>query len=299
VRSAFESSVPARKPKTQIGRVLTELTAQPPAPTDAVEDDPAGASAHNGADSSAAVLAFETPPPRASEPGATPRDARRVPDTAAVSSEWDRLAALRKRLELAAQPPALGTEPRNTAAAVRKHIEELRTRLEDALRERLDLARTLETTRNALARAEAELERERKTRSHMEAQANERQQVALQAVAEAEALAGERDLVLGELAERRRLQSEESVLLSDAEAALNRHRAANESVARELADARELLDLRATEIAELESRLESEAAERARVEARCRELEADIARFAETADALAVIREMVTPRITT
>ena len=36
-------------------------------------------------------------------------------------------------------------------------------------------------------------------------------------MAEAEALAGERDMVLSELAERRRLQSEERGILGDAE----------------------------------------------------------------------------------
>ena len=46
-------------------------------------------------------------------------------------------------------------------------------------------------TRAALARTESELEQERKTRADLEAQADERAQVAMQAVAEAEALAAE------------------------------------------------------------------------------------------------------------
>jgi chromosome segregation ATPase len=217
-------------------------------------------------------------------------------DAPRVTGEWERLAELRKRLELAAQPPSLGSEPQHTAAAVRKHIDELRTRAEGAMRERAELAKMLDETRSALTRAAAELEHERKLRRHVEAQAAEREQVALDAVAEAEALAGERDLVLGELAERRRLQNEERGLLSDAETALHRHRAANESAAKELADARNLLDLRATEIGELELQIQTEVAERAKVEARVRELEAELSRMAQTADALAAIKDMVVPR---
>ena len=78
--------------------------------------------------------------------------------------------------------------------------------------------------------------------------------------------------------------------------ALNRHRAANETAARELADVRQLLDLRVTEISELETRIRDEVAERTKVDARCRELEAELARMAQTAEALAAIKEMVVPR---
>jgi chromosome segregation ATPase len=296
VRSAFETSVPARKPKTQIGRVLTELTTQPAA-IESVDDEAPAHSGQNGNETPTA--ADETAEPsvsRAAEPIAIPREPAVVQDATRVSTEWERLAALRKRLELAAQPPSLGTEPQHTAAAVRKHIDELRARAEGAVRERGELAKALEETRNALARAEAELEQERTIRRRIEAQAAEREQVALDAVAEAEALAGERDMVLSELAERHRLQSEERGLLAEAETALNRHRAANDAASRELADARHLLDLRATEISELETRIQSEAAERARAEGRCRELEGELARMAQTAEALAAIKEMVAPR---
>ena len=298
MRSAFETSVPARKPKTQIGRVLTELTTQPAAiePVDDAVDQHSGP---NGNDIPAAPQTSDTAEPRVprgEERVAVPHEPVAVQDATRVSSEWDRLAALRKRLELAAQPPSLGTEPQHTAAAVRKHIDELRARAEGAVRDRAELAKMLEETRNALRRAEAELEQERKIRRQVETQAAEREQVALDAVAEAEALAGERDMVLSELAERHRLQSEERGLLAEAETALNRHRAANETAARELADARHLLDLRATEISDLETRIQTEAAERARSEARCRELEGELARMAQTAEALAAIKEMVAPR---
>ena len=295
MKSAFETSVSARKPKTQIGRVITEMTTQAGA-IESIDDIAEHVPLQNGHEFAAAVEAA-APAPDA-EPTADPVTVARevAQDAARVSSEWDRLAALRKRLELAAQPPTVGTEPQHTAAAVRKHLEELRARAEGAVRERAELAKTLEETRAALARVEAELEQERKLRRQIETQAAEREQVALEAVAEAEALAGERDLVLGELAERRRLQSEERVLLTDAEAALNRHRAANEAAARELSDARNLLDLRASEISDLETRIHDEAAERTKVETRCRELEGELARMAQTAEALAAIKEMVAPR---
>ena len=296
MRSAFETSVSARKPKTQISRVLTEMTGQPAAATESVEDIGIYHSVQNGLETPAVTTETEAAPEAQAADPVVLRESAAAQDAARVSSEWDRLAALRKRLELAAQPPTVSTEPQHTAAAVRKHIEELRARAEGAVRDRAELAKTLEETRNALARAEAELEQERKTRRQIEAQAAEREQVAIEAVAEAEALAGERDLVLGELAERRRLQGEERGLLSDAEAALNRHRAANEAAARELADARHLLDLRATEISDLESRIQDEVAERAKVETRCRELESELARMAQTAEALASIKEMVVPR---
>ncbi|MGH7462621.1 MAG: hypothetical protein ACREMA_16560, partial [Longimicrobiales bacterium] len=130
----------------------------------------------------------------------------------------------------------------------------------------------------------------------IELQAEERGQVAMQAVAEAEALAAERDLVLGELAERRRLGEQQTALLTDAEAALDRQTVENATTARELAEARELLDLRAAEVADLESRLQSEAAKRGGVEARCRELEAEVARLAESAAALEAIKAMVNPK---
>jgi chromosome segregation ATPase len=295
VRSAFDTSVPARKPKTQIGRVLTEMTTEPAEPVETTEEIATYHSGQNGHAFPAEALATE---PALAEPvaSASVREASVQQDAARVSSEWDRLAELRKRLEQAAQPPSLGSEPQHTATAVRKHIEELRARAEHALRERAELARVLDETRAALARVEAELEQERKIRRHIEAQAAEREKVALDAVAEAEAMAGERDMVLGELAERRRLQSEERVLLTEAEAALNRHRTANEAAAKELAGARHLLDLRATEISELELRIQSEASDRAKIEGRVRELESELSRMAQTAEALAAIKDMVVPR---
>jgi chromosome segregation ATPase len=301
VKNGFEASVPARKPKTQIGRVLTELTSASAAPLiEVIDEDAPLQNGHDGAHSSGGFPVDETA-------AARPRNA---PDTAAsargpialhqdatsgVSNEWERLAALRERLAAAAQPRSGASEPQHTAAAVRKHIEVLRARLEAAARERSELASTLENTRSALARAEAELNHERSIRGHIEAQADEREKVAVQAVAEAEALASERDLVLSELAERRRLEQEQQWLLADAEATIQRHRTDNEVVARELADLRELLDLRSAEVADLENRLQAEKAERIRVESRARELEAQITRLTETADALEALRELVGP----
>src|SRR5690606_12112747 len=104
--------------------------------------------------------------------------------------------------------------------------EELRARLDEAVRDRAEVAGQLEEARAGLAKAETELARERRLRTEVEALAEERRQVADEAVSEAEALAAERDLVLGELAERRRRDDETAALLADAEVALDRHQAA-------------------------------------------------------------------------
>jgi hypothetical protein len=213
-----------------------------------------------------------------------------------VSSEFERLAALRERLAMAAKPRRALDEPQHTAAAVGKVIEDLRARLQTAIKERSDTAAALDAARVALSRAETQLEQERRMRADVEAQAEERGQIAVQAVAEAEALAAERDLVLSELAERRRLNDEQTALLADAEAAFERQAAENATTARQLEQAREQLDLRAAEVADIESRLQAEAAKRAGVEARCRELEAEVARLAEAAAALEAIRGMLGPQ---
>jgi hypothetical protein len=84
--------------------------------------------------------------------------------------------------------------------------------------------------------------------------------------AEAEALAAERDQVLGELAELRRLEGERTGLLTEIEAALAERDAERQSAARELAEARDLADLHAAEVADLETRLQEEATSRARAE---------------------------------
>ena len=120
--------------------------------------------------------------------------------------------------------------------------------------------------------------------------------VAAQAVAEAESLASERDLVLNELAERRRFEDAQAALLADVETALNRRDAEIAAASREASEVREMLELRVAEIADLETRLQAEAAERARVEARCQLLESDNAALAEAADALEAIKAMIGPQ---
>jgi hypothetical protein len=318
MKSAFDASVPARKPKTQIGRAITELSSSDAAeeaqPVTAATTPPVAAPVASAPAAAAPVAAAPAPasppasPTKEAAPPAAPlrianNESAAVPrglislhqDSPRVTTEWERLAALRERLALASQPRSVGSQPQHTAVAVGKLIEELRARLETAVKDRVDIAQTLEETRNALVRAENELERERRYRAEIEAQAEERGQVAAQAVAEAEALASERDLMLGELAERRRLENEQNLLLNDAEAALNRHRAAHETSARELTDLRELVDLRAAEVADLENRLQSEVAERARLEARCRQLEAQVAHLGEATEALEAIKAMVAP----
>jgi chromosome segregation ATPase len=148
------------------------------------------------------------------------------------------------------------------------------------------MAKALEEARGALGRAAADIQRERRAREGLEAQAEERRRIADDAVAEAEALAAERDQVLGELAEHRRLEGEQTSLLTQVEATLAQRDAERELAARELAEARDLVNLRTAEIADLEVRLEEEAAGRARAEARCQELEAEIARLSDAHEAL-------------
>lgn len=301
--NGFNASLPATKPKTRIGRVLTELTSDPPRiAVEGVEDDVARLLTEDAAETLTAAPATQTvPPPRdrwtRAEAGGLPHETPgSQPDPTRILTGRDRLAALRERLALAARPRSTGNEPKHTAAAVRELIEELRGRLEAAVRERSEIAGELEDTRAALARAGTELERERRSRADVEAQAEERGSVADEAVAEAETLAAERDLMLAELAERRRLDDEQAALVAEAEAALDRHRAESDAAARDLAEMRNLLDLRAMEIADRETRLKAEAAKRAKVEARCHELEAEIARLAEATEALDTINGMVARR---
>jgi hypothetical protein len=127
-------------------------------------------------------------------------------------------------------------------------------------------------------------------------QAEERARIADEAVAEAEALAGERDQVLGELAHQRRIEDEQASLLEEAEALLSRRNTEREAGSRELRQARELVRLQAADVADLSTRLQGERAERARIEARCREMEAELARLGEAREALDTIGEMVTRR---
>jgi chromosome segregation protein len=198
----------------------------------------------------------------------------------------DQVEKLRERLAAAARPPIGAAEPQHTAAAVKDVIEGLRAKLEAATRERAELARALDDARAALGRAEKELQKERKMRAAIESQAEERQRIADDAVAEAEALASERDQVLADLAEHRRLEGEQSALLNEAEIALGKRDMERTVTARELAEARELLNLRTADMADLEARLRDEAADRVRIEARCRELQAEVNRLSRASDAL-------------
>jgi chromosome segregation ATPase len=168
-------------------------------------------------------------------------------------------------------------------------VDGLRERLETTARERTDLARALEEARTALARAEADLKRERRARQGLDAQAEERRQITEDAVAEVEALAAERDQVLGELTEHRRLENEQTSLLKEVEAALAEREAEQEVAARDVAEARDLASLRGAEVAELKMRLQDEGAARSRVEAKCRELEGEIKRLTEATNALEAI----------
>jgi hypothetical protein len=321
MRSGFTANVPARKPRTQIGRVLSELANG----TDDSESN-GTSSTHevNGtsevrapfeaaAETQSVAASVEAPPaapaPRAA-PAPTPavaRAAERTPVTAKPAAEpiepsassrrssgRERLATLRERLALAAHTSTGSVEPKRTAATVKEVVDGLRARLDASVRERAEMAATIEEVRAALARAQAELQRERKARAAVEAQAEERGRIAAEAVAEAEALAAERDQILAELTEQRRFEDEQAAFLVEADEALAQRALERENAARELAEARELTALRTAEVADLEFRLKAEAADRARVEARCRELEAEIARLNEASEALESIDALVT-----
>jgi hypothetical protein len=133
-------------------------------------------------------------------------------------------------------------------------------------------------------------------RAAVEAQAEERQKIADDAVAEAEALAAERDQVLVDLAEQRRLESEQSALLLEAEAVLGRRDAERSASARDLAEVRELLELARADLADLEARLHAEAADKARIDVRCRELEAELSRMTIATEALESIEAITRGR---
>ena len=281
----FQANVPVRKPRTKIARVISELTSGPPDGAqpggDRVEDVPPtrDAGESRGAEVLAAALV--------ARPSAAP--APRMPTPAPpVSDAREQIARLKERLA-AAQARTGVIEPKRTAAAVREVVDGLRDRLESSARERSELAEALDATRATLARTVVELERERRAREAFEAQAEERRRIADDAVAEAEALAAERDQVLGELAQHRRLEGEQTSLLTQVEAALAQRDAERESAARELAEARDVVNLRDAEVADLEARVRDEAAGRVRAEAQSRALEAEIARLTEAQEALQTI----------
>jgi len=325
--SGFDTNVPARKPRTRLSRVISELTTNPqdgtedredrpavedtaPAASDAVadhrEDSPtsrqedyrtspqrdshtdaqrdlqADRQANSTADAAGVVSA---PVARAPEPSTEPSNEKST-TAAPAPGQREQIARLRERLAATDRTWSTAAEPKRTAAAVRDVVDGLRDRMEASVRERSELTEALAEARAALARTDADLQKERKARQALEAQADERRSIADDAVAEAEALAAERDQVLGELAEHRRVEEEQASLLAEVETALSRRDAERESTVRELSEARDLVDLRAAEVADLEARLENEAAGRTRAEARCRELEAEITRLSEAREAL-------------
>ena len=249
--TGFDANVPARKPRT-ISRVLTELTAvsSPPDPLSVPE---------RGDEQPAMIELATEPSPAAPKP--TPRVA--PAKVAPAKSGKERTASLRERLAMTAHSSA-GAEPQQTAAAVRELIEAMRARLEAAIEERTKLAGELEETRAALSRSEVELKRERRARTALEAQAAERQRIAEEAVAEAEALAAERDQVLEEIAGLRGLE-DQAGLLQEAEA----------------------------ELADLDGRLREAESSRARAEARCRELTAEVERLSAAGEALEGLETLV------
>jgi DNA repair exonuclease SbcCD ATPase subunit len=302
----FESNVPARKPRTKIARVISELTSEP-GEWGELNEPAESVDSFNNSDSARALddaprgirgTALVAPPrsvesvaPAAPTPPAAPAApaAPTEPYTGPLAGGREQIAKLRERLAASAHPATGALEPQRTADAVRNMVDGLRERLETTARERTDLARALEEARTALARAEADLKRERRARQGLDAQAEERRQITEDAVAEVEALAAERDQVLGELTEHRRLENEQTSLLKEVEAALAEREAEQEVAARDVAEARDLASLRGAEVAELKMRLQDEGAARSRVEAKCRELEGEIKRLTEATNALDAI----------
>jgi chromosome segregation ATPase len=295
----FNANVPARKPRTRIGQVLTELTSEPDAgAVDSGERTPSPMpETTNGADVAPAVetraaadpevaeTAVAAPEPNA--PRIPPKErAGREQDASRLAAGRDRVASLRERLAHAARAPVAATEPKRAAAAVLEVIDDLRARLAKAMAERVEMADALEDTRAELARARSDIEKERKVRTAVEARAEERAKIAADAVAEAEALASERDQVLSELAEQRRLDDEQAALLAEAEAVLERRDEERQAAAEERAELRDALEARAVQLSEMDSRLDAAAADYARLEARCQELEGQVTALTEAREAL-------------
>jgi DNA repair exonuclease SbcCD ATPase subunit len=280
--SGFQSNVAARKPRTGIGRVIAELASRP-------QEDPEVSEAAPKAEASV-VASIE---PKVVPPVETPAD---KPATARAPGGRQQVERLRERLAAAARPPLGEVEPQRTAASIRELVDGLRARLDVAAREKAELTKSLDEARASLSRVEGDLRKERRTRAAIETQAEERQKIADDAVAEAEALASERDQMVADLVEQRRLESEQSALLLEAEAVLGRRDAERTAAAHQLAEARELIDLRSADVADLEARLHAEAADRKRMENRCRELEAEVTRLSQASDALEAIEAMTRGR---
>jgi hypothetical protein len=318
--SGFNANVPARKPRTAIGRVLTELTSEPQEPVVDASALSLPLEGNAPVETSSASVAESAPPTHASQAATVLRSvARAVPEPAPPRSAVEqlaprpaqdgvragpaepnriavgreRIATLRERLSASTRPKVAATEPKRAAAHVLEVVEEMRARLDSAIQERSAMAWALDEARHVLARMEADLEKERKVRASVEAQAEERARIADEAVSEAEALAAERDQVLAELAEQRRLDDEQASLLLEAEQVLTMRDVASEVAARELADVRAIVEAQSVEIQELKGRLEMEAVERGRVETRCRELEAEVARLGEAREALETLEASV------
>jgi chromosome segregation ATPase len=293
MRSGFDANVPARKPRTQAGRVLLQL-ASDPQPDAEVAVEPVPTEAPPAAAPAAPPVAAPARPLPATSDVATPRVApAETTERSRLAASQERLAALRERLAAAERAPQPGRAARRTPGEVREAIEQLRARTEAALKEKAELALALEETRAALERAAAELERERRARAAAEAVGAERQQIADDAVAEAVALAAERDQMLAELTAQRRLDDEQSALLAQAEAALGARETERAAAASQIAELRDLADERGLEAAELRARADADAVERRRLEERCRTLEAEVARLGDVDDALGAIEAAI------
>jgi DNA repair exonuclease SbcCD ATPase subunit len=295
--SGFQANVAARKPRTGIGRVISELASRPTEEDTDVAEAPPKMEASVVASIEPRIIEPQIVEPQIIEPKAIgPRPAKDRPAAERTPGGREQVERLRERLAAAARPPLGEVEPQRTAASIRELVDGLRARLEVAMREKSELTKSLDDARASLSRAEGELRKERRTRAAIETQAEERQKIADDAVAEAEALASERDQMVADLAEQRRLESEQSALLLEAEAVLGRRDAERTAAARQLAEARELIDLRSSDVADLEARLQAEAADRKRIENRCRELEAEVSRLSQASEALEALEAMTRGR---
>ncbi len=301
----FDTNVPARKPRTMIGQILTELASTSEATPDATDETVSvrASETRNGAPIAPAPETLRGSPARPTperardvqppdapsgrtsggSPDAVPNAAQ---DASRLAAGRDRIASLRERLTRAARPPVTATEPRRAAAAVLDVVQDLRARLQAATRERSEAVKLLGDARSDLARVEAELRQERKLRAAVESRAEERARIAAEAVTEAEALAAERDQVLSELTEQRRLDDEQAALLTDADAALELGDEERAAANAEVAELRNEVEARAIHAAEMEGRLQAGIQDRTQLEARCKDLEARVAELNEAWEAL-------------
>jgi DNA repair exonuclease SbcCD ATPase subunit len=236
------------------------------------------------------------------EPEASARPARPLASPPAAETVLEgraRIDELRQRLAATRKPAitAEAVEPGVAARAVRDAVEELRTRLAAALAERDSLAQALETTRDELGQTQRDLAKKVTALGAAEKLAADRARVADDLVAEAEALAEERDRALTRIAELKSLDEGQSRLLAEAEEALAARDAELAAAGTRDAELTAALDARSAEAEELAARLTERTMERDDLASRVALLEAEVARLLGTREALAEIQRLVSSAV--